>query len=258
MGASTQARIDAEAKDQELIDSLARATKLDYDRRRNGAARQLGIRNRTLDDAVSSRRAEIAADYGAAPLVSHWRVEPWTDKVDGDDLIRRLIKRIKRLVVIGDDEAIAVAFWIVLAWCHEDAATFSPILIITSAEANSGKTTLGNVIKYLVPRAISGVELTRAFVYRVVARERPTIVMDESDSRFANNQPLTAVFNSGWTRGSGVWLMDMREFRLFPTFAPKCIVLKGLKLPETTLSRGIIINMRRKTALRFRLPSQVT
>ena len=51
--------------------------------------------------------------------------------------------------------------------------------------------------------------------------------------------------------------MDMRELRRFPTFAPKCLVLKGLKLPDTILSRGIIINMRRKlsteqTEARFR------
>src|SRR5262249_49926194 len=54
--------------------------------------------------------------------------------------------------------------------------------------------------------------------------------------------------NSGWTRGQGVVRCDgeTNEPRMFPTFCPKAIGLKGTNLPETTASRAIPIEMQRK------------
>ena len=45
------------------------------------------------------------------------------------------------------------------AWVHE-LAVHSPILIITSAEKDSGKTTLLGVLNYLTPRPYPTVEMT--------------------------------------------------------------------------------------------------
>jgi hypothetical protein len=61
-----------------------------------------------------------------------------------------------------------------------------------------------------------------------------------------DNEPLRAVINSGWTRGSGVLRCDGDDPRLFSTFCPKAIGLKGRKMPDTTLSRCIIIDLKRK------------
>jgi DNA primase len=47
---------DKAAVEQDLIDELARLNAVDYDRRRDGAAEQMGIRHGTLDDAVAARR----------------------------------------------------------------------------------------------------------------------------------------------------------------------------------------------------------
>ena len=65
-----------------------------------------------------------------------------------------------------------------------------------------------------------------------------------------NNEALRAVINSGWTRGSCVprCIGDEKTPHAFPTFCPKAIGMKGKRLPDTTLSRSIIIEMRRKKA----------
>jgi hypothetical protein len=62
------------------------------------------------------------------------------------------------------------------------------------------------------------------------------------------NEDLKEVMNSGWTRNQGVVRCDpeTNDPRLYPTFAPKAIGMKGKKLPDTTLSRAIIIEMKRK------------
>jgi len=41
---------------------------------------------------------------------------------------------------------------------------------------------------------------------------------------------------------------DDKVPHLFPTFAPKAVAMKGRNLPDTTLSRSIIIEMKRKSA----------
>jgi putative DNA primase/helicase len=253
-----KARAKAAESEQCLIDELARASQLEYDRRRTDAARELGVRRSTLDDVREARRASLAAAQGSAPLFSHWVVEAWPDEVDGDALIRDIQRRIRRHVVLTLDQATTVALWILLAWAHSEVAVHSPILLATSAEAGSGKTTLIDLIGLLAPRGLSCVGISEAALFRSIEQHGPTIVIDEADVALVDNEPLRAVVNSGWTRGSGVLrcVGDDKTPHLFPTFTPKVIGLKGLRLPDTTTSRCIIIELKRRkpteAAERFR------
>jgi hypothetical protein len=197
------AKDKASADEQALIDELARLNDVQYDRRRTEAADQLGIRRGTLDNQVSARRAERAGEEGPPPLFGHWVVEPWPEPVDTGELIADLAERIKRHVVLQDHEALTVALWILFAWAHEVSA-HSPILLATSAEANSGKTTLVSVVGFLVPRGLMATGISEAALFRSIEKWQPTIIVDEADVLFAENEPLRAVVNSGWTRGQGV------------------------------------------------------
>jgi putative DNA primase/helicase len=242
------AKAKAADAEQRLIDELARLSAEDYDRRRNEAADSLGIRRGTLDNARDRRRAEIDAERGPPPLFGHWVVEPWPDPVDGDALILSLVRRIRRHVIITEDQAITVALWILMAWVHQEAAIHSPILLATSAEANSGKTTLLNLVGFLVPRGMSCVGTSEASLFRSIEMWSPCVIVDEADTILIDNEPLRAVINSGYTRGSGVprCIGDNNTPHLFPTFCPKALGMKGRKLPDTTLSRCVILEMRRK------------
>ena len=239
---------DKTVDEQDLIDELARLNTVDYDRLRDAAADQLGVRHGTLDDAVAARRRELAEEAGPPPLFGHWVVEPWPEAVDTGALILALIGRVKRHVILSDDEALAVALWILFAWVHETAAVHSPILLVTSAEANSGKTTLISVVSFLVPRGLMTTGISEAALFRSIEKWLPTVIADEADVLLVDNDPLRAVINSGWTRGAGVLrcIGDDSTPHSFATFCPKIVGMKGRKLPDTTLSRSIIVEMRRK------------
>ena len=177
-------------------------------------------------------------------------MEPWPEAVDTGELMASLVARIKRHIVLSDDEALTVALWVLFAWVHDAAAVHSPILLATSAEPNSGKTQLLSLVGFLVPRALVCVEISEATLFRGIEKWPPTIIVDEADVILINNEPLRSVINSGWTRGSCVprCIGDDNTPHAFPTFCPKVIGMKGRKLPDTTLSRSIIIEMRRKKA----------
>ena len=76
------------------------------------------------------------------------------------------------------------------------------------------------------------------------------MIVDEADDALGDNPDLRSVINSGWTRGQGVIRChpDTHEPELFSTFAPKIVAMKGRKLPDTTLSRSIVITMKPRRA----------
>jgi putative DNA primase/helicase len=248
-----QGRADERRRDSDqaaLIDELARLDSISYDRRREKAAEQLGIRVTTLDEEVKRRRAKRAGEAEEPPLFAHWADQPWPEPVDGDALILALVRRVRSHVVMSAEAALTVALWIIFTWVHAEAAIHSPILIVTSPEAECGKTTLLSLIGFLVRRALQSVGISPAALYRSIEKWAPTLITDEADVAFVQNDDLRAVVNSGWTRGQGVLRCegDEHEPRLFPTFCPKAIGLKGKKLPDTTASRAIIIELKRKLA----------
>ena len=156
----------ATADEQAMIDELARLNARDYDRRRTELADQIGIRRGTLDGEVEARRRELAEESGPPPLFGHWLVEPWPETVDVGELGLAIVGRIQRHAVVSEDQALTIALWILFAWLHDTAAVHSPILLVTSAEANSGKTQLLSVISFLVPRALPCVEISEATLFR--------------------------------------------------------------------------------------------
>lgn len=167
--------------------------------------------------------------------------------IDSDALLCAVDARLRQHIAADDAIFTAATLWVGFAWTH-DAFVHSPILLVTSKEPNSGKTTLVELLKFLVPRGLSTTEITAAALYRVIEHWRPTLIVDEADVIFKQNDELRAVINSGWTRGSGVirCTPETLEPEHFSTFGPKMIGMKGLKLPDMTLSRAIALHMKRK------------
>jgi hypothetical protein len=181
-------------------------------------------------------------------LFGHWIVEPWPEPVDGDALLLQIMRRLQEHVSFTHEQAITVALWVVMAWAHGEAAVHSPYLLATSAEANSGKTTLLNLISFLAPRALLCVGISEAALFRSIELWGCSIVVDEADTILIDNEPLRSVINTGHTRGAVVprCIGDAKVPHGFPTFCPKAIGMKGRRLPDTTISRCIIIEMKRK------------
>jgi putative DNA primase/helicase len=234
------------------ISELAGLPKLAYARLRKQAAEKLGITAAALDDAVKEARAAAAGEK--LLLYGHWDIEPWPEAVDAAVLLQSIHDRIRQHVIVSDSGAIAAAVWIAMTWVHERVAVHSPLLMVTSAERDSGKSTLLGLLGFMVRRSLLSVGISAAALYRSIEKWQPAFVIDEADTIFGQNEDLREVVNSGWTRGQGVVRCEpeTNEPKLFSTFCPKAIGLKGRKLPDTTLSRAIIVELKRK------LPSEMT
>jgi len=235
--------------DDELIAELAALPQLAYERRREQAAKQLGIRVSILDQLVEAARAEAKAQTRepSPTLYAHWNVEPVNEPVDGNVLLGELVETLRRYVVITEAQALVCALWIIFTWLH-DIAVHSPILLTTSPLHNSGKTTLLKVISFLVRNGLSSVSITGAALFRSIEKWSPSFTLDEGDTIFITNDDLKDVVNSGWTRSECVIRCDpdTHEPRPYSTFCPKAIGMIGRKLAPATLSRCLIIAMQRK------------
>ena len=240
-------KADKALAERRRIDELARKGRLDYDRTRKEAATELGVRTETLDKEVEERREEIEVED--APLLHPWwEVKPWGQPVETAALLIELQEQLLRYVIMTREQALVIALWIMMAWVHDRAVVHSPYLMVTSPQRDSGKSTLLGIIGFLAPRSLVSVGLNEAVLFRSVDLWGPTFITDEADTVFVDNEPLRAVYNTGWTKGSGVLrcVGDEHIPKLFATFCPKVLGLKGKSLPDTTSSRCIIIELKRK------------
>ena len=206
----------------------------------------------SLISIVAAERGDGKEKEPAAALYEHWNVEAASAPVDTAILLRAIKEAVRRYVFMSDDQAVAVTLWIVFSWLHEHegAITHSPILYVTSAEKDSGKSTLLGVLNFLARRSLQSVDISGPALFRSIAKWQPCLIVDEADDALSDNPDLRSVINSGWTRGQGVIRChpDTHEPELFSTFAPKIVAMKGRKLPDTTLSRSIVISMKPRRA----------
>jgi hypothetical protein len=241
-------KTQAEQKEDKLLEALARLRPgVEFARQRKKAAKELGVRASDIDAEIEARRSEKAV----APLYGHWITEPWPEVADGDSLVRDIVRRILSHVVCAHDDALAAALWIMFAWIH-DTVTHSPLLLVTSAQPECGKSTALGLVKFLAPRCVASVEISEAALFRAIQLWQPSFAIDEFDSVLAGDDRtgLRSVINSGHTRGQGVIRCIEPDFtpQQFETFCPKAIGMVGRKLPDATLSRCIVIELRRRKA----------
>ena len=168
-------------------------------------------------------------------------------------LLNRVRQLITRFVVLpGDEYADAVSLWAVHAHAITAAYT-TPRLVLKSPELSSGKTTALEVIRTVVPAAVSTSNASVAAIFRLLREEQATLLLDEGDSIFnprAANQheDLRALLNSGWQKGSTILRVVGEGKRMkvekFPSYAAVALAVIG-DLPDTIESRAIIVPMRR-------------
>jgi hypothetical protein len=249
--AADEKKAEATQSESELLAALAKMPKgVEFGRERKRLAEEFGVSRSDIDAEIEARQVEAETN---ALLHGHWFVEPWPEPVEGDALIRDIIRKLQKHVVISFESALVTTLWLMLAWVHDEVATHSPILNVNSADPISGKTTALGVCSFLMLRAICTVDISKAALYRSIQRWQPSFAIDEfddvlADKTDANKAELRSVINSGHTRGQGVvrCIDDDHKPELFSTFCPKAIGMIGRKMPPATLSRCIFIEMRRK------------
>lgn len=159
---------------------------------------------------------------------------------------------IRRFVFLSEHQARVAAAWVLHAHTVE-AAEATPYLAISSAEKQSGKTTLLEVLEMLVPNPWLTGRVTAAVLIRKIDAEAPTLLLDESDAAFGGEkeyaEALRGVLNTGH-KPSGkasccVGQGPNMSYKDFRTFCPKAVAGIG-RLPDTISDRAIPIRLKRK------------
>lgn len=175
-----------------------------------------------------------------------------TKALAGAALLDDVADAIRSYVVLSNAQRDALALW--CAHCHGfAAAVMTPYPHVTSAERESGKTRLLELLALLTPRALHLSNTTTAALARSVSQEPPpTLLLDESDNTLKREREyvaaLLSILNDGYRRGGQTLLClpPKWEPSLLPVFSPKAIAGLG-QLPDTVASRSIRIELKRKT-----------
>lgn len=198
-----------------------------------------------LDDAGRQRLQRTPSPPEAAPVLDG-PPPPLSDLLDS---IRAFL--LSYIVFPLDEQADAVALWIAHTHVFEQFE-LSPILSITSPEKRSGKSRLLDCLALLCARPWGAVLPSEAVVYRKIAADAPTLLLDEVDAVFgpktaSPHEGLRAMLNAGNRQGASVPRVvgEAMEVVDFSIFTPKAVAGIG-RLPDTVADRAIPIRMRRK------------
>jgi len=130
----------------------------------------------------------------------------------------------------------------------------TPRLALLSPEPASGKTRALEVTELLVPNPVSAVNVSPAYLFRKVGSDEcVTILFDQIDTVFGpkakENEEIRGLLNAGHRRGAvaGRCVVHGKTVMTEEIPAYAAVALAGLDwLPDTIMSRSIIIRMRRR------------
>jgi 5S rRNA maturation endonuclease (ribonuclease M5) len=188
----------------------------------------------------------------------------WTqESVEGTSILGSIFDYVRKFVSLSESQARVAVLWVVHTHVFS-AADATPYLAITSAEKQSGKTRLLEVLETLVAKPWLTGRVSAAVLARKIDQDHPTLLLDESDAAFRGDKEyaevLRGVLNTGHRItgkssccvGQGAKISS----RDFSTFCPKAIAGIG-GLPDTVADRSIPIRLKRaardERVQRFRL-----
>lgn len=252
---TSQAAIPDANDEDAYIRYLAGLKPLEYGRKRKAAAEALGgVPVGILDKLVGAAAKELAGEQdtgkGAGGCILFDEVEPWPVPVDGASLLEDAYQLLARYVIADKETLRAAALWSALTW-FADFATVLPLAVVTAPEKNCGKSTLLNALAKLACRPLYASNITPAALFRAVEKWQPTLLIDEADTFAKDNEELRGVLNAGHTRDQATVIRVVEvggelEPRAFNVWGPKAMAGIG-NMPETIMSRAIVLTMRRKT-----------
>ena len=231
-----------------LVAALARKDHTEYDRVRAELAETLGVRVGTLDDKVEALRKKMEAEDDKGDL-PHWKVELWSEPVDGAALLNSIRRVFRRYIVLSKGAEVALSLWVLHAWTM-DAGDISPFMVLVSPTKRCGKTSVLILLFYLTPKSELASNITAAALFRYIEAVRPTLLIDEADAFVKNNEELRGILNSGHTKVAAniirtVEVNGEHKPRRFSTWAPKAIAtIRGLA--DTLEDRSVTITLQRK------------
>jgi hypothetical protein len=176
---------------------------------------------------------------------------------EGALLLDQVETFLARFIAYPSESArIAHTLWIAHAWMM-DRWDSTPRIAFLSPEPGSGKSRCLEVTEPLVPRAVHAVNTSPAYLFRKVSDEGgpPTILYDEIDTVFGpkakDNEDIRGMLNAGNRKGAVAGRCVVRGHVVSTEELPAycAVALAELNdLPDTIMTRSIIVRMRRRSA----------
>jgi putative DNA primase/helicase len=193
--------------------------------------------------------------------------EPWPEPVELAAVLDDMVEVIVRYVVVDREQAQAAALWAAGTFFLDHFAVY-PLAIINAPERACAKTLFQTVIGRMVRRPLQASNATASALFRAVEKMQATILMDECDTFFKERAELHGMINAGYARSGFVLRTeangDSYEPRAYSVYSAKSVAGIALErhLPDATMSRGVVFNMRRKlreeSVERFRYAQEAT
>lgn len=145
------------------------------------------------------------------------------------------------------EQADAVTLWV--AHTHAmSVAECTPRLSIQSAEKQSGKTRLLELLDLLCYKPMPVASISQAAMYRVI-EDGVTLLIDEVDTVFSKSggrsEDIRGILNAGYRRSGSVARVMGSEIIRYPVFAACALAGIG-SLPDTVQDRSIVIRLKRR------------
>lgn len=171
------------------------------------------------------------------------------------DVYDELTNAIKNHIVIDEAPLVSAILWIMMTH-FSDVIEVAPLALITAPEKSCGKSQLLTIFELFVANPLSVSNCSPSFIFRMIDKEAPTLLIDEGDTFLKENGELKGIINAGHTRAQayvGRTESDGKgklEPVRFNVWCPKAIAGIALErhLPPATLSRCVYIRLRRKTS----------
>ena len=215
-----------------------------YESSRVAAARRLTMRAGVLDQLVAAARPGHRGDAGA-PMKLIARM-PAESTADGSALLASIIEQLGVYIFLSHSEKLAVALWVIASHAF-DAFFIFPRLRLKSATKGCGKSTLLDILECLVNKPLIPSNATGPSLFRTIATERPTVLLDEADRFVPKNDDLISIINAGHKKNGTVLrcVGDNQEVRTFSVWAPMAIAAIR-SLAGTIEHRAVVIEMQRR------------
>jgi hypothetical protein len=151
--------------------------------------------------------------------------------------------------------AVAVTLWIAhthLAGCFDSTGR----LVLLSPEPECGKSRVLELAELTSAGAEFLNDASAAYLFRRIGAEGAgavTLLLDEADAIWKrkgdeNAEAMRSILNAGHRKGASVGRAENHgaDLTRFRVYAPAAIAAKGDPLPDTIMSRAIVVHMRRR------------
>jgi len=177
-----------------------------------------------------------------------------TDSVmsDGEAVLNLVSAKLGTFCVFPDKHSrIAVTLWTALTHIIEEFY-IAPRLALVSPEPECGKSLLLGLLSLLTPNPMFTLSASPPAIFRTLVDTKVTLLFDEVDAIWSkhgkndNHEDLRALLNAGYKRGATIprCVGPKHEVQHFDVFCPVAMASIG-EMPETIMSRSVIIRMRR-------------